>query len=285
MRKMTLTQEIQETSLGKSTSGPDLSLFELLSTGQPGVVGTQCPRSSGRAGLGDDGTPEALAGGASGMAALWWCPQLAREPLLAADSCGPTFPCLSRQEREMRAELASPCDRVLAAWNPRRWAEVSAGLCSPTTGELKALNLCCPEWGTPYSGYGVTESGWELLWGGWMWGWSWSGVSLLHRLRVDGMMCGSLPFMDSWLHLPIPSFTQQMFIELLLCARPTLYRCLGCGSERDVVPSLPQIIWATFCSFWHICQDLKLSSLQSWVPWEHYCHSHLMDGQTEAERG
>ena len=112
---MTLTQEIQETSLGKSTSGPDLSLFELLSTGQPGVVGTQCPRSSGRAGLGDDGTPEALAGGASGMAALWWCPQLAREPLLAADSCGPTFPCLSRQEREMRAELASPCDRVLAA--------------------------------------------------------------------------------------------------------------------------------------------------------------------------
>lgn len=100
MRKMTLTQEIQET-LGKSTSCLDSSLFELLSTGQPGVVGTKCPRSSRRAGLGDDGTPEALA-------AFQWCPsQLAREQLLAAASCGPTFPCLSRQEREMRAKLAS----------------------------------------------------------------------------------------------------------------------------------------------------------------------------------
>ena len=37
----------------------------------PGVVGTECPKSSGRVGLGDDGTPEVLAGGASGMAALW----------------------------------------------------------------------------------------------------------------------------------------------------------------------------------------------------------------------
>lgn len=75
MRKMTLTQEIQETLLGKFHQAR-ASLSSLVQAWP--VVGTKCPRSSGRAGLGDDGTPEVLAGGASGVAALW-CQ--AREPL------------------------------------------------------------------------------------------------------------------------------------------------------------------------------------------------------------
>lgn len=48
------------------------------------------------------------------------------------------------------------------------------------------------------------------------------GASLLLRLSVDGMLCIFQPFIDSK-YLPIPSsFTQQMLIELLLSARPTL---------------------------------------------------------------
>lgn len=76
MRKMTLTQEIQETLLGKFHQAR--ATLNSLVQAWPGVVGTKCPRSSGRAGLGDDGTPEVPAGGASGVAALW-CQ--AREPL------------------------------------------------------------------------------------------------------------------------------------------------------------------------------------------------------------
>ena len=75
MREMTLTQEIQETLLGKFHQAR--ASLSSLAQAWPGV-GTKCPRSSGQAGLGDDGTPEVPAGGASGVAALW-CQ--AREPL------------------------------------------------------------------------------------------------------------------------------------------------------------------------------------------------------------